>query len=118
MKKPAIPEKLIQSTVIKHWRALGLPDTLVAAAPNARAFGQPGLTRGLFDLVVIGGPVLGDRTGWIELKASGGVLSKDQEFFKGLLVRKGIPYAVTFGLNEPIAVLQEWGVVRKSKVAA
>ena len=44
-------EKQIQAAVIAHWKAAALPGTLVPAAiPNARAFGQAGLTKGLFIL--------------------------------------------------------------------
>ena len=70
-------EGLIQAAVIDHWRALGVPGSLVAAVPNAKAHGQPGLTRGLFDLVVMS-PTLGDKTGWLELKADDGKPSAKQ----------------------------------------
>lgn len=107
-----ITERAIQQAVIDHWRAFRVPGTLVAACPNAKAHGQAGLTRGLFDLVVIGGPVLLDRTGWIELKAEGGRLRPEQRAFQELLIRSGTPYAVAYGRDEPIRVLEEWKVVR------
>ena len=46
-------EGLIQAAVVEHWLKLGVPGSLVAAIPNANAHGQPGLTRGLPDLLVI-----------------------------------------------------------------
>jgi hypothetical protein len=110
-------ESLIQQACIDHWRALGLPGSLVAAIPNANAHGQPGLTRGLFDLVVMS-PTLGDRTGWLELKADGGALSKHQKAVKLLMDARGVPYAVTFGRDEPIRVLEDWGAVRVQARAA
>ncbi len=105
-------ESAIQAAVIAHWRSLGYPDTLVAAIPNAGAFGQPGLTKGVFDLLVIGGK---NRIGLIELKSVGGTLSTHQEYFKSLLITNGVSYAVTYGRDQPIRVLEDWGVVRRQK---
>jgi len=113
--KLLISEKEIQKAAIDHWRAFGLPDTLVAAIPNARAFGQPGLTRGLFDLLVIGGDV---GAGFIELKTDQGELSKPQQDFKRLLVMNNVPYAVTYGRDQVIDVLETWRIVRKQVRAA
>lgn len=113
MKRVIAPsEKLIQAAVIAHWRSFGLPGTLVAAVPNAGALGQPGLHRGLFDLIVIGGPYLRDRTGWVELKTAKGKLSRHQATFRDTIAYAGIPYAVTYGRDEPIRVLEAWKVVR------
>jgi hypothetical protein len=105
-------EAQIQKAVIDHWKAFGLPNTLVAAVPNAGAFGQAGLTKGLFDLIVIGGPHLRDRTGWLELKRDGGKLRPEQQTFKDLCIVTGTPYAVAFGRDEPITVLEDWRVVK------
>lgn len=109
----ALSEKQIQSAVIAHWRSLAVPGTLVAAVPNAGALGQPGLSRGLFDLVVIGGPFLRDRTGWLELKTANGKPSPHQLTFRDICISSGIPYAISYGRDEPIRVLEEWGVVRR-----
>ena len=105
-------ESLIQQAVLDHWKALQVPGSLVAAVPNAKAHGQPGLTRGLFDLVVMS-PKLGDLTGWLELKAEGGVLSDAQKLFKLVMIARGVPYAVTYGRDQPIKVLAEWGAIRQ-----
>jgi hypothetical protein len=105
-------EREIQAAVLAHWRSLAVPGTLVAAVPNAGALGQPGLHRGLFDLVVIGGPFLRGRTGWLELKTAKGRVSDHQKTFKDICIHAGVPYAITFGRDEPIRVLEEWGVVR------
>ena len=53
-------ESDIQSAVLEHWKTLGRPMTLVAAIPNAGAMGQPGLTCGLPDLLVMGPDIPGD----------------------------------------------------------
>jgi hypothetical protein len=110
-------ESLIQAACLAHWKALGVPGSLVAAVPNARAAGQAGLTKGLFDLVVMS-PTLGDRTGWLELKADDGVLSPAQNTFKLLMIARGCPYAVTYGRDQPIQVLTKWGAVRPQARAA
>lgn len=113
--KARVSEAAIQKATIDHWRAFGLPDTLVAAIPNQKAFGQAGLTPGLFDLIVIGGRV---SIALMELKADDGRLSPHQRQFRNLLIANGVPYAVTYGRDEPIHALEEWGVVRKQARAA
>jgi hypothetical protein len=103
-------ESLIQQATIDYWRALGVPGSLVAAVPNARAAGQAGLTKGLFDLVVMS-PTL-------ELKADDGELSKDQREVRGVMIACGVPHAVAYGRDEPIKVLELWGAVRAARAAA
>jgi len=113
--KTRISEAAIQKATVDHWRSFGLPDTLVAAIPNQKAFGQAGLTPGLFDLLVIGGNV---TIGLIELKAEDGSLSSPQKAFRRLLIVNGVSYAVAYGRDEPIRVLEAWGIVRKQARAA
>jgi hypothetical protein len=110
-------EGLIQEACIEHWRQLGVRGSLVAAIPNAYAHGQPGLTRGLPDLLVIS-PRLGRLTGFIELKADGGEPSDDQRAMCRLMTDRGVPYAMTWGRDEPIRVLEDWGAVRKQATRA
>lgn len=110
-------ESLIQAACIDHWRQLGVPGSLVAAIPNAFAHGQPGLTRGLPDLLVIT-PQLGKLTGFIELKTDDGVPSDDQLAIQAIMVMRGIPYAMTWGRDQPISVLENWGAVRPQKARA
>lgn len=112
MRHLVLTERQIQRAVMDHWRAFGLPGTLVAAVPNAGALGQHGLCRGLFDLVVMGGDYLRDRTGWLELKTHCGRLSADQKAFRQRCIDHAIPYAVAYGRDEPILVLEAWRVVR------
>ena len=107
-------EKQIQAAVIAHWKRLGIPGTLVAAIPNARAFGQAGLTQGLFDLLVIGN----ERVHFLELKTDKGKVSPYQLAFQALLIANGIPYAVTYGREQPIRVLEDWGICRREARAA
>jgi hypothetical protein len=98
--------------VVHHWRMLGLPRTLVAAIPNQNAHGQPGLTKGLGDLVAI---APGLPVGFIELKREpGSVVSDDQIDFGKLCIALGIPYALAIGRDQPIAILEAWNVVRRA----
>lgn len=115
---PAPIEKAVQTAVIHHWRMLGLPDTLVAAIPNAGALGQPGLTCGLGDLLVIA-PSLPGRVGFIELKREErSPISDAQLDFGRLCLKLGVPYALCRGRDEPIKVLEDWGAVRRQRAAA
>lgn len=104
-----ISEKQIHKAVIDHWRSCGVPGSLVATIPNANAFGQSGLTRGLPDLLVIA-PSL--PIGFIELKKAGGLISEEQADFAALCHLRGILWEVTFGRDEPIKLLEKWGAVK------
>ena len=109
---PAPLEQAIQAAVVHHWRMLGKPGTLVAAIPNQNAHGQPGLTRGLADLLVLA-PEL--PVGFIELKRDeDSDLSDPQRDFASLCARLGIPYAICIGRDEPITMLEAWGAVRRA----
>ena len=110
-------EGLIQAAVVEHWLKLGVPGSLVAAIPNANAHGQPGLTKGLPDLLVIS-PKLGQLTGFIELKADDGRPSAEQLVVEAIMVARGIPYAMTWGRDQPIKVLEEWGAIYAARAAA
>jgi len=111
MNRLRIRETAIQKAVVDHWRKTGMPDTLVAAIPNAGALGQAGLTAGLFDLLCIG-PMVPGRIGFIELKTDKGIVSDAQLDFKKLLLRHDIAYAIAYGRDQPIDVLELWGLVR------
>jgi hypothetical protein len=105
-------EDQITDAVVEHWRIFGVRGSLVAGIPNKRAFGQPGLTRGLPDLLVLS-PQLGRFTGYIELKRGRGGRLSDAQINIGELMRlRGVPYAVCKGRDEPIAILRAWGAIR------
>jgi hypothetical protein len=105
-------EDAITAAVVDHWKLLGRLDTMVASIPNKRAFGQPGLTRGLPDLLVLA-PSL--PVGFIELKRDArSDYTDDQRLFSRLCGALGIPYALCVGRDEPIRVLEQWGVVRRA----
>ena len=111
---PAPYEADIQAAVMQHYRLLGMPGTLLAAIPNQYAHGQAGLTPGLADLLVIGPCLPGGCAGFIELKRDEkSDRSSAQWKFAELCGQLGIPYAVTFGRDQPIRILEAWGVVRR-----
>jgi hypothetical protein len=105
-------EDQITVAVVEHWRVFGVPGSLVASIPNKRAFGQPGLTKGLPDLLVLS-PSLGALTGYIELKRGRGGRLSDAQADIGVKLRlRGVPYAVCSGRDEPIEQLRMWGAIR------
>ena len=107
-------EDQITAAVVDHWRLLGRLNTLVASIPNKRAFGQPGLTRGLPDLLVLA-PELPGGVGFIELKKDArSNYTDDQRLFRRLCEALGIPCALCTGRDEPITMLEAWGVVRRA----
>ena len=106
-----LSEKQIHQAVMAHWKARGKPNTLVATIPNARAFGQPGLTQGLPDLIVIGGSAI-NRVAFLELKTERGKLSPAQEAFRDLCIAVGVDYAVPRGLDQALHTLELWGIIK------
>jgi hypothetical protein len=105
-------EDEITAAVLEHWRIFGVPGSLVASIPNKRAFGQAGLTPGLPDLVVLSAQ-LGEKAGFIEQKREhGGRLSDAQRDVGRLMLELGVPYALCWGRDEPIAQLRAWGAIR------
>lgn len=105
----------IQAAVLEHWRLLGRPMTLVAAIPNAGAMGQPGLTCGLPDLIVMGPDVPG-KISFMELKRrKRDEPTEDQLAFATLCARLGLYCPCVHGRDEPITYLEKWNVVRQQR---
>jgi hypothetical protein len=109
-------EKEIQQAVVDHGKLIGRPMTLVAAIPNAGAMGQPGLTCGLADLLVMGPDIPGGHPiAFIELKRGTGYRSAPTDAqleFAARCARLGILCPVAYGRDEPIAYLERWNIVR------
>lgn len=110
MNAPRLKESQIHKAVVSHWLSCGRPGTLVATIPNMGAMGQYGLTKGLPDLIVIGPGI----HAYVELKTDTGKLTQPQREFQGLCEKHGIVFAVTHGRDEPIKLLEEWGIVRST----
>lgn len=105
-------EVQITKAVMTHWRSAGRPGTKVASIPNMGARGQYGLTKGLPDLMVMGP---GLPVGFIELKTDKGRVKPEQVAFGDLCAELGIPHAITRGRDEPIRLLEAWGIVRAGR---
>lgn len=106
-------EAQIQQSVIEHWQWFKKSGTLVAAIPNAGAAGQPGLTEGLADLLVMG-PMI--KVGFIELKRTNRSVTSDAQLeFEALCRELGVAYARTTGRDEPIEVLERWKIVKERR---
>lgn len=110
-KRVKLREKDIHAAVMAHWRQFKLPNTFVGTIPNAGALGQPGLTPGIFDLLVMT-PKVG--AAFLELKTDDGKLSEHQESFKLACLAANVEYAVAYGRDQPIQVLENWGAVRRA----
>lgn len=102
-------EAQITKHVIDRWRIMGMPNTMVASIPNMGARGQYGLTSGLPDLLCIAPGFVG----FVELKAAKGRPSATQQAFKSLCVRNGVPHSITYGLDQAIAILEHWKLLRR-----
>ena len=113
MKAPPPLEKDIQAAVVQHWALLGRPLTLVAAIPNANAHGQPGLTPGLADLLVMG-PDVPNHIAFMELKRRRrDTPTEEQLAFATLCAKLGLNCPCVHGRDEPIEQLEQWNVVRQ-----
>ena len=112
---PPALEREIQSAVLDHWRLLGRPLTLVAAIPNANAHGQPGLTPGLADLIVMG-PDVPNHIAFMELKRGPrDEPTEEQLNFAKLCAALGLNCPCVHGRDEPIAYLEKWNLVREQR---
>lgn len=111
--KPRPPtEKQLQRMVLDYWRGAGLPGTRVAAIPNARAFGQSGLTRGLPDLMAYGGTGMDGVTLYIELKTAKGEISGFQKVIHKEMFAAGVPIALCRSFEEAHDVLVDWRICK------
>lgn len=112
MKLRAPTEKELHDMVLDYWRQAGLPGTRVATIPNARAFGQPGLTKGLPDLLCYGGEVLEGKTLYIELKKPTGKIADAQTIIHEEMKAAGAPFLVCKTFDEAHDALVGWGICR------
>ncbi len=74
-----------------------------------------GLQRGWSDFLLI---APGGRFHALELKRRGETMSEDQEAFAAWCAEQGVPFACVDNLNDALAVLSEWGVLRLQLAAA
>jgi hypothetical protein len=112
------PENDIQRTVFAHLRQRRAPGVIAFHAPNGgkRKPIEAAIMKGLG--VLAGVPdVLAVKNGQLyalELKADGGRLTPNQVAVHEAMRQAGAFVCTTYGLNEAIARLGDWGLLRGS----
>ncbi len=112
----ALPEQDIQRAVFQHWAARPALGAFLFAVPNGGAR-RPieaaimkglGVTAGVPDIIAI----RAGRTYGLELKAAGGRPSVQQVKTMAAMQAAGAEVAFAFGLDNAIAQLERWGILR------
>lgn len=116
------PEDIIQRAVFQHLRARGAPGMVVWHTPNggkrkpieAAIFRGLGVRAGVSDIIA----VHQSRTYALELKAEGGRPTETQLEFLADMERAGAFTAIAEGLDQALATLEAWGLLRGTGVTA
>jgi hypothetical protein len=110
------PEQVIQKAVFQHIRARGAPGLVAWHTPNggkrkpieAAIFKGLGVRAGVSDIIAVHkGSIFA-----MELKAPGGRATETQLEFIADIERAGAFTAIAEGLDEALATLQAWGLLR------
>jgi hypothetical protein len=112
------PEQAIQRAIADHLRARAHKDIYWFHPANGGArtviegaiLKACGVRAGTPDLICI----RGGKTFGLELKAEGGRLSDSQKLAHEEMQRAGAVVATATGIDEPLATLEEWGMLRGS----
>lgn len=110
------PEQDVQRAVFQHLRARAGQNVFCFHCPNggrrsrieASIFKGLGVVAGVPDLICI----KDGRTYGLELKAENGRTTSIQEGVLNKMFLAGAQVAVAYGLNEAIAWLEHWGILR------
>jgi len=117
-----VPEYALQKALIAHLHKLAMPGVVYFSVPNEgrRSFQTAahlkamGLLPGAADITF-----LHQGKGYcLELKAKGGKQTDGQRAFENACIATGIPYAVTCDLDDALAILRAWGLIRQEARAA
>lgn len=112
------PEQAIHKAVVSHLRMRSEPRVFFFHPANggkrliieARIFKALGVIAGVPDLIILkAGEVFG-----LELKATRGVLTPSQRLVHAAMREAGAETAVAHSLDEALATLEFWGVLKKS----
>lgn len=111
------PEDSFQSHLMKELVFRLRPEVICAAIPNgafrhrrtAAVLKATGVKRGMSDLVFI---YENGQTAWLELKTPKGVLSDVQLGIQYRLGQLGHKYAVARDINQALAQLAVWGLLK------
>ena len=112
-----LPENAVQRAVFRHIKARGVPGLFAFHPKNGgshqRGKRAPinsglGVVSGVPDIILIHA----GKTYAIELKTERGKLSDGQNAVLGRLLAAGADVSVARGLDEAIAVLERWGLLK------
>lgn len=115
-----LSEAAIRRAAFTHWKLFRAPGTAIISIPNEGADRRnrfvvlDHIAQGMFP----GAPdwgCLGPEAGkirFLEFKADDGKLSDEQKSCHALLRSLGFEVEVTWGRDEPIIVLERWGMCR------
>ena len=115
------PEAAIQRAVFEHLRIRPATGVFAFHCPNggARRPIEAAILKGLG--VVAGVPdiiaIKDGRTHAVELKAPGGRLSDNQRATHSAMIGAGVQVAVADNLDDALALLEGWGLLRGKVVA-
>jgi hypothetical protein len=112
-----ISEHTLQSLILRHLAYYARRDVYWFAIPNAgRRTGragarlrQEGMRRGVADLCFM---LPAGKCAWLEMKTENGRLSDEQKGFQARCLRLGHPYAIAKTIDEAIATLKSWDVLK------
>jgi hypothetical protein len=111
-------EDQIQRAILEHLAIRAVPNVFAFHCPNggwrrpaeARIFKSLGVRAGIPDVLV----VAGGKLYALELKTAHGKLTPAQRTAHVMLTAAGAEVATAHGLDEALAVLERWGLLRVS----
>ena len=117
MKAPGPSEHKLQTRFMDYLTVAGRRDLFWFAVPNAGVrslrmgarMKAEGLKPGVADLCFM---LPNGKTAWLEMKTETGRLSPYQEGFRHRCEMLGHPWAMARSLDEAIAIVRGWGVLR------
>jgi hypothetical protein len=107
----ANPETRLHAAAVRYLRTV-CPDCITLHISNggkrsketARLMKALGVLPGVFDLLLI---CPDGRHMWLEAKSSDGRLSQEQQWFRGELILRGVPYVVFKSLDDVLEFIKQ-----------
>jgi hypothetical protein len=107
--------KVLRDHARPEWRWTHFPAGELRDVRTAVKLRQMGVARGWPDIILVSPRGL---LHCLELKRLGEALSEDQEQFRAWCIAHGVPHVVAYRLDEALAALDAWGVLRIETAAA